>query len=269
MRELIRRIVFYIIAIVALVTLMLVVIAWSKRHEIMVATKEWIGARMLPGNGPPPRPEGPDAVSYEVLSRQLADWRFELAARHRKAATPEAKAAIEDEARIILEHQLPAMMRCWLGTKWDFNGTAAKPGEGKIACGYFVSTVLRDAGLDVNRFRLAQQPASLIIETFIHRDDTTTASRQDYQVFVERMAERPTGVYICGLDTHVGFIVNKSDGFRFIHSSGSDPYEVVDESPEDAGVLQRSKIRMIGNLTANRDFIRLWLAGKPITVKRS
>ncbi len=266
MRELIRRIIFYVVAAVVLVVLTLAVIAWSQRDKIMLATKEWIEGQMLPGDGPPPRPEGPDAASYDVLCRQLADWRFELAARHKKAATPEAKAAIEHEARIILEHQLPAMMRCWLGTKWDFNGTAAKPGEGKIACGYFVSTVLRDAGLDVNRFRLAQQPASLIIETFIDRDDTTTASRQDYKVFVDSMADRPTGVYICGLDTHVGFVVNKSDGFRFIHSSGSKPYEVVDEAPEDAGVLKRSKIRMMGNLTANGDFIRMWLAGKPVKV---
>ena len=34
----------------------------------------------------------------------------------------------------------------WKKTAWDFNGTATKPGDGPIACGYFVTTLLRDIG---------------------------------------------------------------------------------------------------------------------------
>ena len=39
----------------------------------------------------------------------------------------------------------------WIGTKWDFNGISEKPQQGNIACGYFVTTVLRDAGLNLAR----------------------------------------------------------------------------------------------------------------------
>ena len=39
----------------------------------------------------------------------------------------------------------------WIGTKWDFNGITEVPQQGKIACGYFVTTVLRDAGLPAVR----------------------------------------------------------------------------------------------------------------------
>lgn len=243
-------------------------IGWHKRQVLMEAARQWLEARTLAGNAPS-QPSGPDAERYEILCDQLARWRGELAARHRSASDSVARAAIEDEARILLEHMLPALMRCWLGTKWDFNGTAAKPGQGKIACGYFVSTVLRDAGLDVNRFRLAQQASSHIIETFLDKDDCTLVLGQDYELFVEEMSQRPPGVYLCGLDTHVAFLVNRSDGFRFIHSSGSAPWAVVDESPEQAGVLQRSQWRMLGNLTADRGFIRTWLGGSKIKVKSS
>src|SRR5690606_907796 len=45
----------------------------------------------------------------------------------------------------------------WYGTEWDFEGHTAIPNEGKIACGYFVSTTLRDMGLNINRYKLAQQ----------------------------------------------------------------------------------------------------------------
>lgn len=269
MKALICRIV--LIAAVLLLALIGVAAFLVKpyRNHLLMAADEWIELRMMPGYVSPPKPAGPDAASYNVLCEQLRVWRVELAERHKQAKTAEAKAAIENEARIVLEHVLPAMMRCWIGTKWDFNGTAAKPGEGKIACGYFVSTVLRDAGLEVNRFRLAQQASSNIIHTFLDEADAIRTYNQKYEIFVASMADSPAGIYICGLDTHVGFVINHSDSFRFIHSSGSVPHEVVDESPADAGVLKRSKDRMLGNLTANRGFIRTWLAGKPITVKRS
>ncbi len=267
MRPLIKRIALTIaILLLALVGIALT-FGWMKRQHILVAAQEWIESRIVQ-NDIGAKPPMPDAASYEVLCAQLQEWRSELYTRHRKAATAAQKEAIENEARVILEHSLPAMMRCWIGTKWDFNGIASKPGEGKIACGYFVSTVLRDAGLDVNRFRLAQQPSSNIIRTFIDKQDTTLAYNQDYEAFVSGMTDQPAGVYICGLDTHVAFIVNQADSFRFIHSSGSKPWAVVDESPEEAGVLQRSKTRMLGNLTANRDFIRTWLAGERIKVVR-
>lgn len=62
-------------------------------------------------------------------------------------------------SRIITDSLMP----CWYGTPWDFNGCTADPGKGSIACGYFVTTVLRDAGLQLNRIRLAQSPSGIII----------------------------------------------------------------------------------------------------------
>ena len=39
----------------------------------------------------------------------------------------------------------------WQGTEWSFEGHTAMPKKGEIACGYFVSTTLRDVGLNINR----------------------------------------------------------------------------------------------------------------------
>ena len=39
----------------------------------------------------------------------------------------------------------------WYDTKYDFYGQTETPGKGKIACGYFVSTVLRDIGVPIER----------------------------------------------------------------------------------------------------------------------
>ncbi len=188
----------------------------------------------------------PDPEKYAVLAAELQRWRKDLAARHRAARGDEARAAVEHDARVLLEQVLPEMMRCWLGTPWDFNGTAAKPGGGAIACGYYVATVLMDAGFQVDRYRLAQQPSENILRSFLTKESCTLSVGKNYETFAAELA---------------------AGGFRFIHASGSKPWCVVDESPSEAVVLQRSNWRMLGNLTADPSVIRRWLRGEKIIVR--
>ncbi len=75
------------------------------------------------------------------------------------------------------------------------------------------------------------------------------------------------GVYLIGLDSHVGFIVNGEDGMHFYHSSGWKKRGVVDEPGRKAGALKSSKWRMIGCLTADPGVIRMWLGGDKVKVK--
>ncbi len=209
----------------------------------------------------------PDPKTYAVLTRDLERGRKNLAERHRKAKTGAERNTVEVEARSLLEHTLPAMMHCWLGTPWDFNGTAQAPGGGKIACGYFVATVLKDAGFQVDRYQLAQQPSGNILHSFLPNESCFLTIGEDYQAFASGVEKRGPGVYIVGLDTHVAFLVVGSGGFRFIHSSGSRPWCVVDESRAEAGALQRSSWRMLGNLTADPATLRHWLTGEKILVR--
>ena len=211
----------------------------------------------------------PDPKTYAVLTKDLERWRVDLAERHKNARTAAGRAAVEGDARIILEKALPAMMHCWLGTPWDFNGTAKCPGAGKIACGYFVATVLQDACFRVDRYQLAQQASGNIMQSFLAKDACSLTVGEDYQAFASRVEKREPGVYLVGLDTHVAFLVIGSGGFRFIHSSGSRPWCVVDEGRADAGVLQRSSWRMLGNLTADPAVLRRWLKAEKIAVRRT
>jgi hypothetical protein len=209
----------------------------------------------------------PDPKTYAVLTKDLERWRKDLAERHRKARTGAERAAVEGDARIILEKALPAMMHCWLGTPWDFNGTAKGPGKGKIACGYFVATVLQDAGFRVDRYQLAQQASANILQSFLAKDACALTVGEDYQAFASRVEKREPGIHVVGLDTHVAFLVVSGEDFRFIHSSGSRPWCVVDEGRADAGVLQRSRWRMMGNLTASPAVLKRWLKAEKIVVR--
>jgi hypothetical protein len=216
--------------------------------------------------GGAPRPV-PDARSYAVLTEELLRWREELADRYSKAKTSAERQAVEHDARMVLEEALPAMMRCWLGTPWDFHGTADGPGEGKIACGYFVATVLRDAGFKVDRYKLAQQPSGNILRTFLKKEDCVLTVGVEYNSFADSLSQVTPGIYVVGLDTHVAFLVVERDGFRFIHSSGSAPWCVVDEGRDDASVLQKSNWRMLGNFSGDAGVVQMWLKGGKIPVK--
>lgn len=209
----------------------------------------------------------PDPKTYAVLTKELERWRVDLAERYKKAKNVAERTAVEGDARIILEKALPAMMHCWLGTPWDFNGTAKGPGKGKIACGYFVATVLQDAGFRVDRYQLAQQASGNILQSFLAKDACALTVGEDYQAFASRVEKREPGIYIVGLDTHVAFLVVVGEGFHFIHSSGSRPWCVIDESRADAGALQRSSWRMLGNLTADPAVLKRWLKAEKIVVR--
>lgn len=209
----------------------------------------------------------PDPETYATLAAELARWRNELAKRHAAARNDAQREVVERDARIVLETALPAMMHCWLGTPWDFNGTAKQPGDGQIACGYFVATVLKDAGFRVDRFKLAQQPSENILRSFLPKSSCTLDVGKDYQAFAADLESREPGIYIIGLDTHVAFVVVGDEGFRFIHSSGSRPWCVVDENREEAEVLKRSNWRMLGHLTADRTVLRRWLQQEKIQVR--
>ncbi|MCU0795124.1 MAG: hypothetical protein MUF31_04230 [Akkermansiaceae bacterium] len=208
----------------------------------------------------------PDPDRYASLKAEAERWRGVLAEKHRSANSQAERVKVEDEAREFLNEILPAMMDCWMGTPWNFHGTAAGPGEKPVACGYFVATLLKDAGFRVDRFKLAKQPSQLILRTFLPKSAMTLRAGVPYETFTRELKRMAPGIRIVGLDTHVGFLVCREDGFRFVHSSGSKPWCVVDESEEHAEVLKKSSYRVHGCLTSDPEVVRGWLAGKTFRV---
>lgn len=211
---------------------------------------------------PPPPEARPDPVQYRRLVRELAAQRAGLVRRYADARTAKEISAVIDECSELLESTLPAMMRCWLGTPWAFHGMCEEPGSGEIACGYFVSTILRDAGFRVERIRLAQQPAQKIIQTFLPPEKTPVRVSVDYQKFLAEVQERGPGIRLVGLDRHVAFLIVPTEGdLRFIHSTKAPPGVVVDEDRDNATSLRDSNYRVTGNLTRNPEVIHGWLTG--------
>jgi len=88
-----------------------------------------------------------------------------------------------------------------------------------------------------------------------------------YERYAAELRGLEPGVRLVGLDTHVGFLVHEGGGFRFIHSSGSAPWCVVDEAESEARVLERSNYRVHALLTGERETLRRWVLGERLRVR--
>lgn len=152
----------------------------------------------------------------------------------------------------------------WYGTEWDFNGITQKPREGNIACGYFVTTTLSQCGLKINRAKLAQQPAATIIKTVCHNGTIRTFSNGNLKGLKTHLLKSEDGLFVIGLDNHVGFIDKRDTSIYMIHSSGLRPFEVTIERWDEARALQKSQLHMIGSVSTNDNLFVKWLGGEKI-----
>lgn len=152
----------------------------------------------------------------------------------------------------------------WYGTPWDFNGTTQQPGKGAIACGYFVTTTLEQLGFSLPRRKLAQQAASVIIRSLCDRKSIEVF--QHLKALNDHMMQQEEGIYLVGLDTHVGFLWRHSEGWHMVHASYSGGKSVMAEPWDQSTVLKKSKIFVVGNLLGNPNLLRWWVEGVPIAI---
>jgi hypothetical protein len=147
----------------------------------------------------------------------------------------------------------------WIGTHWDFNGTTEIPQQGSIACGYFVTTVLRDAGLTLSRVKLAQCPSEQMITSLVSRRYISRFSNVAIEDFVRAIECQGYGLYIAGLDNHTGFIYNNGSDIYFIHSTFLSTRNVQKEKAASSWVLQKSRYKIIGKISADEKVLERWI----------
>jgi hypothetical protein len=147
----------------------------------------------------------------------------------------------------------------WLGTKWDFNGITEVPKQGKIACGYFVTTVLRDAGLPIARVKLAQCASEEMVTTLVQDKYVKRFSNIAMDSFMAYLKLNGFGLYVIGLDNHTGFIFNDGLDIWFLHSSIVGTRDVQKEKAVGSTILKNSKYRIIGKISADENVLEKWL----------
>lgn len=139
-----------------------------------------------------------------------------------------------------------SLFTCWLGTPWDFYGITEEPNSGKIACGYFVTTLLRDIGVPVKRVKHAQCASEEMIKAVCIRNSIRRFSNVDISTFIKKITE--PGLYIVGLDFHTGFILNDGKETYFIHASYAGHKVVEKVIAANSTVLASSRYKVIGKV---------------------
>jgi hypothetical protein len=207
------------------------------------------------------------APAYRATLHRFEARRLRLAHRYQGAATPGARAACLHEARDLLLTALDStIFPAWEGTPWAFYGTSWEPRRGSIACGYFVTTTLHDAGLRLQRTVLAKQTSETIIKNLTSEAHITRYRGMTQADFVRQVRALGPGLYVLGLDFHVAFLrVREGGAVQMVHSSYVGPGTVVREAAESSAALP-SKYRVLGKVSADDVFVRHWLLGEALAV---
>ncbi len=202
------------------------------------------------------------ADAYDSLKHELQEQRVSLGSRYKRAKSPQERKALHEQARHLFIRSIDgAIFPYWYGTRWSFHGTSQIPGQGSIACGYFVTTVLRDAGVQLKRVGLARVASEQMIRALVEERNIERFSDVSIEHFVNTLRgyER-RGMYIVGLDRHTGFLHVEDGRVSFIHSSGALPFAVIREEAMQSSVLRRSRYRVLGRLSDDASFINDWLS---------
>ncbi len=165
---------------------------------------------------------------------------------------------LADGKELFANLLVDSIFNYWYGTKWDFNGHTKTPRNGEIACGYFITTTLKDVGIHLNRYSLAQKASSEIIKRLC--DENTITRFSDLEKLKSYLSDvNNNEVLILGLDYHVGFVVKRDGKNYFIHSNYISREGVIKEILENSDAIRSSNIYMIGNVTRNDELILNWL----------
>lgn len=153
----------------------------------------------------------------------------------------------------------------WYGTTWDFNGYTNTPREGEVACGYFISTPLKHIGVNVNRYKLAQQAATPIIKSISPGGNIIYFG--DINELETYLNEQPkNGLYVIGLSSHVGYILRENGENFMVHSDYNPPVAVCKKSFASCEALDHSEVYALGELSGNPVFLKKWLKGERVNI---
>ncbi len=199
--------------------------------------------------------------NYSKTKAEVKQIRNALKKEYLNMSSSENASLLDSAGSVFTQVLLNEIIPYWYGTVWDFNGYTEVPNKGTIACGYFVSTTLRDMDLQLNRYKLAQQTSLNEVNTFAFKPKSVLHFSGS---ITEELLKLDEGVYIVGLDNHVGYIYRKDKQAYFIHSDYIRGKVVIELATESSAF--ESHHYYIISLSDNHQLLEKWLLGERIKV---
>jgi len=199
--------------------------------------------------------------SYDELKSGIATKRQEFNRLYLSDST-HRDTLIAFAKQYVFQKITNEIFKHWYGTPWEFYGQTEVPHQDAIACGYFVTTVLRDAGFNIPRVKWAQCASEVMIKRIAA--DIRRFHSAPIEDIEDYICHEGDGLYLAGLDNHVGFIVKKDDRILFVHSNYYQPeIGVMAEDINGWNPLSNSRYRVIGKLLSD-EMMAKWIEGERI-----
>lgn len=220
---------------------------------------------------------GHDAAAYEAALARVEARRVALGQRLAAADSGAAREEVRAEARAyVLAAMREVVFPAWMGMAWGLgpNSTPLRPHAAgtEIACGYFVSSVLENVGLRLGtRFTYAQAPA-------LHAQRSLAPDKEDLHRFfsipgdalARRIAALGEGIYVIGLNNHIGFVDVHGGQVNVVHASYTGAQVVTSEPLATAEVIDNSRAAgyFVTPLFQDDRLIDRWLRGESVPLQR-
>lgn len=203
-----------------------------------------------------------DLKTYQEHKQSIQDRRAVLA----KEWTGQRITAKEAEAlasELVLS--IDELADYWVGSDWGRGVPQSDtPQAGKTNCGTFVGALLRDLGFTVDIKKLQRLPSQGIILSFVKGKRVRKFGSASMEHFLASVKKMGPGLFIIGMDAHVGLLIQTETELRYMHSS-SETGKVVKEPAAEAWTIRTSQYRVVGKILSPQN-IRYWLRGRRISV---
>lgn len=267
-------------------------LSWGVWKKELKQQRLWLPmktqARLIKRGNGTLRPS-PSALTRPILSRYGKVLAFVqrkrkcVARRYRRARTNSAKRRVLWKIQKLLMKWLDQqVLPLWIGTPWAFYGSAERPHQKAVACGYFVTHALIAAGFFFPESRLVPRVGDPGMREFAFAKLTSygmmklLSSRRHWKVrnhrhpmsrLMRTLRRLGRGIYLLGLDSHVGLVLWDGKRASFWHSDFSTARLWVHREPlHRAPVVLASRYRHIARLPL-RTYLK-WLLARPIKVHR-
>jgi hypothetical protein len=195
---------------------------------------------------------------YSALKVEINTKKEKLQSAYSRADELRKSEIVKETKNYLVKIISTEVFKQWYGTKWDFNGTTRTPKKGEIACGYFVTTVLEDIGFNIPRIKWAQSASEFFIKKLAPNNLKRFTDKPLSEV-KKYLISAGDGLYLVGLDTHVGFVLVEGKTISFIHSNYYYPdLGVMKENITTKNPLSDSHYRIFGKLMTD-EMVTNWL----------
>ena len=195
-------------------------------------------------------------TNYSSTKQKVENERAALKTKYTNSSNKTQ--TLEEARKQLTEYLYQDIFNHWYTTKWSFEGHTETPKQGTVACGYFVSTTLRDVGFNLNRYKLAQKSPEDEVKSIACGTTIEKLQNVTKQELKKYFLKQKDGIYFIGLDFHVGYIYKSNQEVHFIHSNYIDNKGVMKETIENSKAIVSSKYFIVP-ITHNDNLIKKWL----------